>query len=224
MQILALGDSFTYGDELNDRNQAWPIRLADMLGTRAINLGLPSNSGPAICRQLLEYCSQKQNSTPDLVVIGWPSPGRIEFADNAGKFSIWPGYSGNSFKMNHPWRDKLLTYNNMYHSNEWLFEKYLHNIIFVQRFLESCKVNYVMMNVLGNDYYFHTCKHNFRPYEDLIDSSKFIGWDWDNQVGMLEWTDAKNCTKGPNGHFLEDGHQLVAEKVYEYIRDIGWVS
>lgn len=220
--ILTLGDSFTYGDELEDRNQAWPVRLADLLGTRVVNLGLPSNSGPAICRQLLEYFSHKQNDTPSLVVIGWPSPGRVEFADDAGTFNIWPGYSGNLFKQSHPWRDELLKYNNMYHSNQWLFEQYLQNIIFVQRFLESQQVNYLMMNVVGNEYYFHTCRSNFRHYEHMINVAHFIDWNWENQVGMLEWTEDNNCPRGPNGHFLESGHQLVASKVYSYIKELKW--
>jgi hypothetical protein len=39
---------------------------------------------------------------------------------------------------------------------------------------------------------------------------------------MMEWT--YKTPQGPAGHFLEEGHQKVAEKINEYIRNIGWVS
>ena len=39
---------------------------------------------------------------------------------------------------------------------------------------------------------------------------------------MVEWMG--DCPKGPGGHPLELGHQRIAEKVNEYIRNLGWLS
>lgn len=223
MQILTLGDSFTYGEELEDRNQAWPIRLGDLLNAQVVNLGLPSNSGHGVCRQLLEYISSA-DELPNLVIIGWPSPGRAEYADESGYFSIWPGCQGNLFIQKSLWRKELLSYVNKYHSSKWLFEKYLQNIIFVQNFLKSQNIKSLMMNVMGNDYYINSMLGDLRKYEKMINTDHFIDWDWEHQRGMIEWTTAANCPKGPSGHFLNRGHQIVTEKVYEHIRNLGWVS
>jgi hypothetical protein len=39
---------------------------------------------------------------------------------------------------------------------------------------------------------------------------------------MMEWT--YETPQGPGGHFLEQGHVIVADKINEYIRHLGWVS
>jgi hypothetical protein len=38
---------------------------------------------------------------------------------------------------------------------------------------------------------------------------------------MMDWT--YNTPKGPGGHFLEEGHAIVADKIYEHIRSLGWI-
>jgi hypothetical protein len=38
----------------------------------------------------------------------------------------------------------------------------------------------------------------------------------------MEWT--YGTPRGPRGHFLEQGHEIVADKIYEYIRHLGWIS
>lgn len=39
---------------------------------------------------------------------------------------------------------------------------------------------------------------------------------------MVEWMG--NCPKGPGGHPLELGHERIAERINEHIRNFGWVS
>jgi hypothetical protein len=38
---------------------------------------------------------------------------------------------------------------------------------------------------------------------------------------MMEWT--YGSPQGPMGHFLEEGHAIVADKIYEHIRHLGWL-
>jgi hypothetical protein len=47
----------------------------------------------------------------------------------------------------------------------------------------------------------------------------WLGWP---RAGFVEWM--WDCPKGPGGHPLELGHQRIAEKINEYIRNIGWFS
>ena len=214
MNLLTLGDSFTYGEELDvPAHDCWPQQLANLLGASNLtNLGLPSNSNPAMCRQLIEYFSHDYNYTPDLVVIGWSSPGRMEFSDLAGSFSLWPGYSGRLFRHQQPWREELLNYLNQYHNSEYLFGQFLNQVVFVQSFLKIRSIPYIMLNTVGNEFYKNTCLSKFGHYKNILDLEHYIGWPGD---GMVEWT--YGCNKGPNGHFLEDGHKKVAEKIYEHI-------
>ena len=45
--------------------------------------------------------------------------------------------------------------------------------------------------------------------------------DWPNGH-MCEWMG--NSPKGPGGHPLELGHQRIAERINEHIRNLGWIS
>ena len=217
MKLLTLGDSFTYGEELEDRNQAWPQLVADTIGYDLTNLGQPANSNPGMCRQLIHYFATEQK--PDLVIVAWSSPGRMEFSDEGGEFSAWPGSTIRKvFQQFHPWRDYLLEYINRHHNDEYLYVKYLKDIVFVQNFLANQSVKYVMLNTVANEHYRQTFYKKYQHYEKLIDQQRFLGWP---THGMAEWT--VRVERGPGGHFLEEGHQRVANKINEHIRNLGWL-
>lgn len=219
MKLLTLGDSFTYGEELYNRTQdCWPQLVANELKYDLVNLGAPANSNPGICRQLIDYFAN--NSAPDKVIIAWSSPGRMEFCDEGGTFSAWPnGSTRRVFQEFHPWRDNLLQYINRYHNDEYLYAKYLQDIVLVQNFLTNQSVEYLMLSTVANEHYKINYRSKYQYYDNLIDKEKFLGWP---SKGMSEWT--IRCPRGPGGHFLEQGHQQVAEKINEYIRNLGWLS
>jgi lysophospholipase L1-like esterase len=217
MKLLTVGDSFTYGDELTDRNSAWPQQLANIINAEVINLGVPSASNDKILRKTLDYLTFEQ---ADLVVIGWSNPGRSEHSDEFGYYDVWPGYQGNLFKQDGcTWRNELVEYVSKYHDSAAIHKKFIQQIILLQSYFKQRNIKYVMLNTLQNEYY---KKKNFDGklgYYEQVDEQYFLGF---NDTGMIEW--ANNCPKGPYGHFLEDGHKVVAEKIYEHIRHLGWVS
>ena len=222
MKIVTAGDSFTYGEELTDLQRAWPYVLGKKLNYDVVNLGRPACSNDRIFRLMFEYLIDFNNSKPDLVVIGWTSPGRMEFADDIGHYDVWPGYGGNLFTRDGcSWRQELVNYINTYHNSEYLHKKFLQQVIMMQSFLTSKNIRYVMLNTLQNEYYKqHPIKNPDRSdYFKEIDKTQFIGF---NESGMIEWVEG--CKKGPNGHFLEKGHEIVANQIYEHIRNLGWVS
>jgi len=72
---------------------------------------------------------------------------------------------------------------------------------------------------VGNEHY-----HNRYHYKDpklvsLVNTDYFLGWP---NTGMMEWT--YGAEQGPGGHFLEAGHKIVANQIYEHIRHLGWIS
>ena len=217
--ILAVGDSFTYGEELNSRDEAYPIKLGELLGASVINEARPGSGNKRMIRNVISHVAQ--GNPVDLVVIGWTSAGRMEFADMAGVYDLWPGYAGDLVGKadGYNWRTEMLRYINQYHDPAYLYQQYLLDIILMQSFLKTQGIRYVMTRIGSNEYYHNTYKHKFKSLTDKIDTEDFIGWPND---GMTEWT--LGCPLGPNNHFLEAGHLVVANKIYEHIRNRGWVS
>jgi lysophospholipase L1-like esterase len=207
-RIVTVGDSFTYGEELADRNAAWPYQVAKQLSLPVINLGIPSGGNTQIVRNVVE-----QASADDLVVIGWASPGRMEFADEEGVYDIWPGYTG---KWVHHSRKELVNYINKHHYDEHIYKQYLVNVILAQSFLKLHAIRYIMMSVASNEYYKNKFKNDFIELRNKVDASYFVK----PGSGMAEWT--YGLPKGPNGHFLDEGHQVVANNVLQKIKELGW--
>jgi hypothetical protein len=210
--ILAVGDSFTYGEELSDRNTAWPHLVANEFKCEITNAGAPGAGNKSIVRKTIENLSSMEPS--DLVIIGWTSPGRIEFADEDGIFDTWPGYAGKW--THHPWRKELTKYINRYHCDEYIYEQYLIDIILLQSYLKVNNIRYLMTPVAGNEYYKNKFKFSYSELRKQIDITHFI----DPGNGMAEWT--YGCKQGPNGHFLDAGHRIVADKVISKIKEFKW--
>ena len=217
MKLLTVGDSFTYGEELADRNNAWPQLLATQLNYEVVNLGRPSASNDKILRTTLDYLAV---DSADLVVIGWSNIGRSEHADEFGYYDVWPGYQGGIFARDgFNWRNELVDYVSRYHNSEAIHRKWVQQVILLQSYLKSRGIRYVMLNIVQNEYYKKKYFDGQQQFFEQIDKDAFLGF---NDSGMMEWTFGK--TQGPNGHFLEEGHTIVANRIYEHIRNLSWLS
>lgn len=212
MKILAVGDSFTYGYELADRQQAWPFLLGNMIDADVTNLAVPGSGNTQIVRNIVEHATDY-----DLVVVGWSSPGRIEFADQLGTYDVWPGWQG---KNKVPHRVEIAKQLTLAHNDEYLFRQFLINIILVQAYLTAHNIPCIMASTQGqSEHYYNNCKLLALDLLNKINYNDFIEWP---ENGMAEWT--FGCTQGPEHHFLEDGHERVAEKFYEHYRNIRGLS
>ena len=217
MKLLTVGDSFTYGEELEDKNLAWPQLLADRLGYEVTNLGRPGAGNNKILRNTLENADEH-----DLVIVSWSHFARIEFADEHGIYDIWPGNAGNLFQGNLAHRKDIINYINRYHDDLYLYSQYLINIILLQNYLRQCNKKYIMLDSFNKCFSTLSNEKLRILAKDLVgrvDSAYYLGWP--NET-MMEWTFGTQM--GSNGHFLEQGHEVVANKIYEYIRHLGWIS
>ena len=212
-QLLTVGDSFTYGDELKDRYQAWSYKLADQLGYEVHNMGQSGCSNSSILRRTLEELAVNRY---DLVIIGWTSPGRIEWKDDIGiAYDIWPGYPADSkFFQDHPWRTELLSFVGQHHNSAYLYEQYLIKVISLQSYFQANNIEYRMMNVKQKDYYRSAGREPYDQLVSLVHIEKFIGWE---KFGMSELT--ADCPRGPGHHPLEKGHERIANEIAKYIRN-----
>ena len=78
----------------------------------------------------------------------------------------------------------------------------------METFLKAHDKRYVMLSAFGV------------PIETTETFTNYLGWPNEN---MQTWTWNADCAKGPRGHFLEQGHEIVADKIYEYIRHLSWL-
>ena len=212
-QLLTVGDSFTYGDELKDRYQAWPYRLADLLDYEVHNMGQSGCSNASILRRTLEELTVNHY---DLVILGWTSPGRIEWKDDIGvAYDIWPGYPPTKqFFQDHPWRTDLLNYISQHHNSAYLYQQYLIQVISLQSYCKAQRINYRMIDVKHNDYYRKVGAEMHDQLAAQIDKEMFLGW---GEFGMVELT--KGCAYGPGRHPLAKGHERIADEIAKYIRN-----
>ena len=214
-RLLTVGDSFTYGDELPNREvDAYPYLMKNLLGfDEVVNLGLCGASSDYVFRTTIETLI---NETFDLVLISWPEQSRFEALD-------LPNTEPSQFMsirariQKEP--DWITDYYKYSYDIAWGFRKQFNQIIALQGFLLNRNQRYLMYNVAGlqgyYDEYYQLLEAQFRE----IDKRFFVGWPKD---GILEWQG--NCVKGPGGHPLELGHKRIAKVIDEYIRNISWIS
>jgi hypothetical protein len=210
MRLLTVGDSFTYGEELVDPQvSAWPYLVGKKLSYDVINLAKPGSGNSRMVRHAVE-----QINNYDMIIIAWSHFARTELADENGFYDLWPGCSITPHKEYSPWRSEVIDYYTKHYNDQYLYNQYLINIILIQQYLKLNNKKYLMLDAFGNN--------NYRKNNGIstqIDPKYYIGWP--NET-MMEWVN--KLPQGPRGHFLEQGHEVVADKIYEHIRHLGWVS
>ena len=219
MKLLTVGDSFTYGEELADPStSAWPFLLGEKLGYEVTNLGKPGAGNTKILRYTVENAHEY-----DIIVVAWSHFARIEFADEYGTYDIWPGSRGNLFFEKLAHRRDLIEFINRHHDDVYLYSQYLINIIMLQSYLKQINKRYIMLDSFNRCYDKNSSKDKLKELAkhllDKVDQTNYLGWP--NET-MMEWT--YRTPQGSRGHFLEDGHKIVSDKIYEHIRHLGWVS
>ena len=209
MKFLVVGDSFTFGEELSDVTDnvtpskfAWPELLGSQFGWEVTNLAKPGSGNTRMVRNVVNEIDNY-----DVFIIAWSHWARIEFADSIGIFDIWPGCSELPHKQFSPHRKNAIDYITKYHSDDYLIRQYLLNVELLETFLKYHKKKYIMLSAFGI------------PIKTNKTFTNYLGWP--NET-MMEWT--YGTSQGPGGHFLEQGHAIIADKINEYIRHLGWVS
>lgn len=224
--IYCIGDSFTAGDELarfvtSDYPcaDAWPALLGQRLGVEVTNLGRGGVGNTRIVKRAIDVTLEHQ---PELIIVAWTNPKRIELADDYGIFDVWA--EKNTTKMIH-YNERVLplkwlaTSQNEPTIDNWYYSNWLRQIILLQSFFKLQDQRYLMIQTHQTEYWNCSIRqHHTRLFKE-INSKYFIGW---YDEAMVTWT--KDLPKGPGGHFLEEGHQVVADKIYEYIRRFEWFS
>lgn len=210
--IHAIGDSFTYGDELPSQEFAWPSVLSKITGKDIINKGRPASGNTRIVKRAIDAVIDQS----EMIIIGWTDCNRQEFSDEIGTYDIWAGRNYRALQIHDPThRVNLIKYLTAYDTPEYYYANWLRQIILVQSLCKLHKIPCIMFNACGAHESHVRYSHKFEKLLSAIDSTMFV--DNSMSVATVEWV--YGTPHGPNGHPLEDGHKIIADKIYAHIRN-----
>ena len=205
---IAVGDSFTYGEELADQSLAWP----GLMGYE--NHGLRGASNEYIFRKAIELAPEATD-----MIVAWSDSARYElythnkinvahrYAKHQGVIQVNPGWT----ELNIWFADLYKKYSEEQHQ----FLRTLTYMVALQDVLVADNVDYYYCSAFGNQELFVKYADNtdIKMWTDRLNTSRFIGFP---DQGFVEW--AYNTPHGPNGHPLELGHKNIADKLCETIK------
>jgi len=214
--IYAIGDSFTYGEELDSpQEQAWPAVLSRLIDKPITNKGRPATGNTRMVKRAVDAVIDQA----EMIIIGWSDCNRQEFADVVGIYDIWAGRNYRSFQKDTSHRIDMIKYMTAYDTPEYYYADWLRKIILVQ---SICKLNNIpcAMFISCSSNQSHEHYHSkFPKLVEQIDQTMFV----DNSmfISVAEW--CHGLPYGVNRHPLVHGHEKIATKIYEHIRNIGWI-
>lgn len=219
-RLITHGCSFTYGEELQDPSvSSWPALVASQLGIELLNLARPAYSNDAILQDMV---AQDINLIPagiqpswdhytDLVIICWTTYLRMQYVDQSGWFTLWPGREydkGNKFTKFDTLREQMTKYTAVLNNEDWLYSRWLTQVVLMQDHLESLHARYLFFSAFDNQQQYSKQSKTHARLLAKIKTDHFIGWP---DQGFTEW--AYPCELGPRKHPLEQGHSKVADKL-----------
>jgi hypothetical protein len=235
MNIYACGCSFTYGDELtHPETSAWPILLANKFKGSVVNDAV---SGGTNYRTVYRTIKNLHNSY-DLYLIAWTTNTRFTFykSDNNFEINFNPQLKNNLYGKESFYRDWGEVLYKIWYNELYSFKLWLQQIVQLQAVLKN--QNYLMINTMQNhlnlwlsdkpQFQYNVKKlinfdlmtdeqildeyQEIQYYVSLIDTNKFYQW---NNFAIDDL--CNNFPIGPNGHILEQGHQHLAELIYNHL-------
>ena len=207
--ILTVGCSFTYGEGLADSSKtAWPALVSDYLNKPVKNLGIRGGSNEYIFRTAIEETILNKY---DIVIIQWSSIDRSE---------VWHNETNKPLNFNpHTAVDQnwIIEYYAKFYDEKFAFKNWIIKIIALQKYFESIGQKYIQMSISEYNMINHT---NFDTLVSNIDKKTFLSW---SKEGLTNWV-GKHTVSPTDKHPSEEGHKLIADKINEHIRNLGWIS
>ena len=212
--IYAIGDSFTYGDELESRDKAWPAVLSKLIDKPVVNKGHPATGNTRMVKRAIDAVIDQA----EMIVIGWSDCNRQEFADDIGIYDLWAGRNFRAVQRDNSHRIDRIKYMTAYDNPEYYYADWLRKVILVQSLCKLHNIPCIMFIACGAHESHQRYYKNFQKLVDQIDASMFVDGMFNS---VAEW--CYGTPYGPNGHPLEAGHKVIANKIHDHIRNISRV-
>ena len=217
--ILTVGCSYTYGQGLdNPEAHAWPRPLSTRLGIPLTNHSIIGASNDYIYRTVIEATADR---SWDLVIVQWSEISRYEFYNwvdptkPKGPVQISVQQSSGDTAYN-KWVKHL--YTDQYH-DELRIQQFFCQVLGLQSWLKTRNQRYLFLSMNG------FLRHDLAVFEPALkpltaqlDQSCILGWP---DTGMSLWSKHHLL---PCRHPTVQGHEIIAEKIYEHIGNLGWLS
>lgn len=234
MKLYFNGCSHTYGDDLSDRNLAWPALVAKQLSCEFVNDAVSGGSNDRIVYRTINHAHKF-----DRIYIAWTYTTRFTRyrADNNYEVNFNPQLKNSMYGSNPEFKEYGKWHYQVWHNELYSFKLWLQDIILLQRYLESINKPYVMVNS-DNNYLdrwnvgwpsFNSSVQSLLCFDLMndnqllqehteiqlllsqINTDTFIGWQdwWLTKVNDL-------YPVGPTGHLLDSGHQYIADYIQKH--------
>lgn len=218
MRILVVGDSLSYGSELPDMprylglhgntdhatgsdhppsQHAWPSLIGKRLNIDVDNLSIAGGSNDRIFRLAV---SQSLRQSYHTVICAWTSIDRFDFSWQGKDLPLTAGVR---VDVQFPWFKSYLV---DHHDELKSQQRWLTQLLSLQALFKQHQQKYLFVKSCG----FHINK-SFQYLVDKIDDTHCVDWQHD----MMHW--CSELPQGPQGHFLEQGHELVADRLIEHM-------
>jgi hypothetical protein len=230
MTILVVGDSFSFGSELSDLPTAdlswqgncyfdpdkcclipvspsrlsWPALLGNRLSVSIENLSLPGSSNDRIFRKAMMSGMIKKY---DLIICAWTCVDRFDFSWKNEELQL----SASNPMPNLNWFKEFVT---DHYDPIIAFRRWFVSMIALQAFFKLKKQPYLFVNAVHPLMPFESLNidHNKLMISNQIDHNNYIDW----KHSLYDW--CQGLPFGPGGHFLEEGHLLVANRIADIIQ------
>lgn len=233
MRLYFNGCSHTFGTDLTDQDQAWPVMLSKELGCDFVNDSISGGTNDRIKYRAIKYANDF-----DKFYLAWTYVSRFT------------RYKPNNHDVN--FNSKLV---HLLYASDWAYQQYgklhytewynelyafklwLQDIILVQRFFESIGKTCVMINsdnnhidrwTVGWPLFNNSVKsllcfdlmNDDQLYAEHIEIQSLIKQiNFDRYIGWNTWWLTKMSEQYPvssSGHLLEEGHKATAQYILKY--------
>jgi hypothetical protein len=232
MTVLAVGDSVSFGYELGDLpgavhgvvNQyldlgtmrpkpmgpsqwAFPQLMANRMGTDCENLSLIGGSNDRTFRIVSHQVLHKRY---DLVVCSWTGIDRFDFVYQGQDIALNVATSDWQSRQ-FPW---LRSYVADHYSHTHMRQRFYAQMISLQLLLKHLKQPYIFVNGCGS-ISMVTTGPQYQLYAQHIDTAGYYQPTTDLTIICQQ----QGFACGPYGHFLQAGHEYVADQLYLFAQE-----
>ena len=233
MRLYFNGCSHTYGDDLDSpATQSWPSIVANTAGCDFLNDAVGGNANDHIM-----YRTIKNAHAFDKIYIAWTYIERFTRYRADNNYVV--NFNSNLNNSLYGNDSNFINYGKMHyavwHNDLYSFKLWLQNIIMMQRYLESVKKPYVMVNTSNNQIDRWTSSwpnfvssvqsllcfdlmnddQLYQEHEEIqqlltqINFDHYIGWNtW--------WLTKDSFATGATGHYLSQGHEHIAKYILKH--------
>lgn len=206
-KVIAIGDSFLAGSELQNTRNVWPGLFADTHHLEYECQAKPGHTSQFVLRTLFEKLLTETDSC--LFVIHWPSALRFEYVDRDN--DSWVQINPNAILNGNIYSTEVqkIYYQ---HMNSLLGDKW-NNLLMIYSAIQALKnTSHCCAMTAVDDFLFSTDFHT-PPYVEFLQTECKSQIHLFDGLTFLQWSDHNKFPKGRYGHPLEQAHQ----RAFEYL-------